>query len=449
MKDSYKFILFVFLGSLCLMTDAFYNGFPIVYSDTSTYIASGFELKTPFDRPITYGLFLRLFSLHGLSLWFVIFFQGLILSYLIFLIVRLVADNKSFLKFGLLIIIFLSLFSGVSWTVSQIMPDIFTSIALLSATLILLGTFKKSTLICLYILFFISVAMHISHVLLFALILIIIFVLRQFILPKQDYRKRNLRITTLFILTIVTMLTMGSAISKSKHVFFMGAMVEHGIVKNYLNDYCDTKDYKLCAYKDSLPDRAYKFIWDEQSPFYKIGAWKETKKEFNEIIYGTLSQPKYIGMHINESFKATLQQLTLFSIGDGNGSFLEGTLLYYRVSKYFSNDVSSYASSKQNQSRLDLINFFNSLFQIIIVLSLFLIIFLLIKFASSLDKQIKFMAIVFFIGIILNAWDCGTFANAIDRLGCKMIWLIPFTTTILLLKIMLNRHTKENILDRH
>lgn len=442
MKDTYKFIIFVFLGTLCLMADASYNGFPIVYSDTSTYIASGLELETPFDRPITYGLFLRLFSFNGLSLWFVIFFQGLIVSYLIFLLVRLVTDDKSFLKFGLLTIILLSLFTGVSWTVSQIMPDIFTSIALLCATLILLGTFKRSTLILLYILFFISVAMHMSHILMFAIMLIIIFGLRKFILPKQSYLKRNLKITTLFLLTIASVVTMGSAISKSKHVFFMGAMVEHGIVKNYLNDYCDTKDYKLCAYKDSLPDRAYKFIWDEKSPFCKIGGWKETKNEFNEIIYGTLTQPKYIAMHVKESFKATLQQLTLFSIGDGNGSFIEGTLLHERVSKYFSHDLTSYASSKQNQSRLDFLNFFNFLFQIITVLSLIIIIFLLTKFATSLDRHIKIIAILFFIGIILNAWDCGTFANAIDRLGCKMIWLIPFTTTILLLKILHNRQTK-------
>jgi hypothetical protein len=34
-------------------------------------------------------------------------------------------------------------------------------------------------------------------------------------------------------------------------------------------------------------------------------------------------------------------------------------------------------------------------------------------------------------GVILNAWDCGTFANAIDRLGCKVMWLIPLLTIIL------------------
>src|SRR4051812_5172804 len=125
MKNNIKFLIFVCTGAFCLMLDAFYNGFPLVYSDTSTYIASGFELESPFDRPITYGLFLRIFSLNGLSLWFVIFFQSLILSYLIFLVVQLVIRQESFLMFGLLTIILLSLFTGVSWTVSQLMPDVF------------------------------------------------------------------------------------------------------------------------------------------------------------------------------------------------------------------------------------------------------------------------------------------------------------------------------------
>lgn len=436
MKDTTKFLIFVLVGAFCLMSDAFYNGFPIVYSDTSTYIASGFEFETPFDRPITYGLFLKLFSLNGLSLWFVIFFQALILSYLIFLLVKLVIGDKSFLNIGLITIIFLALFTGLSWTVSQLMPDSFTSIALLCITLILLGAFKRRILILLYVLFFISVAMHISHILLFGLILIATFSLRKFILPKQLYPKRNLQIMTLFVLTITTVVTMGSAISKSKHVFFMGAMVEHGIVKNYLDDYCDTQQYKLCAYKDSLPDRAYNFLWDERSPFYKIGGWKETKSEFTEIIYGTLTKPKYIGMHIKESFKATLQQIALFAIGDGNGSFLKGTILYERVSKYFSQDLVYYSASKQNQSRLYFLNFINFIFFIIIVLSLFLLIFLFAKYRCIFYEQLRAVPIFFLICIFINAWTSGTFANAIDRLGCKMIWLIPFATVILLFKIL-------------
>jgi len=40
------------------------------------------------------------------------------------------------------------------------------------------------------------------------------------------------------------------------------------------------------------------------------------------------------------------------------------------------------------------------------------------------------------LSILINAWVCGTFANAIDRLGSKMIWLIPLLVlTGLIIKI--------------
>lgn len=436
MKENFKFILFVFLGALCLMTDAFYNGFPIVYSDTSTYIASGFELETPFDRPITYGLLIRIFSMNGLSLWLVVFFQGIILSYLIYILVRLITGSNSYLKYGLLIIAFLSVFTGISWTVSQIMPDVFTPIALVSLILVLFNTTSRWVVVLLYAIFFISVATHMSHILLFGILLLLIFSLRNFLLPIKNSPDRNSKIAWLLLLTITSVITMGSALSKSKHVFFMGALVEHGILKNYLKDFCAAKQYKLCAYKDSLPDRAYKFIWDEESPFYKIGGWRETEKEFNEIIYATLTQPKFIAMHLMESFKATIQQLKLFSINDGNISFLKGTLLYQRISQYFPHELKAYSSSKQNQSQFAFIDFFNTLFQIIVILGLMAILIIWPLFTGILGSHVKIIVLIFLGGIVLNAWDCGTFANAIDRLGCKMIWLVPFAASLLIIRIL-------------
>ena len=80
---------------------------------------------------------------------------------------------------------------------------------------------------------------------------------------------------------------MSSAMSKSKHIFYMGRMVENGILKKYLDETCATKNYQLCAYKDSLPATADRFLWDfENSPVYKLGGWKTTKKEFNESQFG-------------------------------------------------------------------------------------------------------------------------------------------------------------------
>src|ERR1035438_4255445 len=96
--------LFISSGALALMFYAIYNGFPILYNDTSTYLNSGFELITPADRPITYGIFIRLASLNGFSLWTVIFFQSFILSFLIFLLIKQILGDKNYLRYGLLAI---------------------------------------------------------------------------------------------------------------------------------------------------------------------------------------------------------------------------------------------------------------------------------------------------------------------------------------------------------
>ncbi len=375
-----KQLTYILTGAIFLMLDSFYNGFPIVYSDTSTYLASGFELETPFDRPITYGLFLRIASLNGLSMWLVIFFQALILSYLIFLLAKAVLGDKHFLKYSLTIIATLSLFTSISWTVCQVMPDIFTAIAFLCMTLLLLEKHTKKTQVLLYFIFFLSIAMHISHFLIFLLLLLILFTLKRYIFPTKDFFNTKKHFALLFILSAISIVTMGSALSKSKHIFFMGAMVEHGIAKKYLDDQCENKNYKLCTYKDSLPSRAYEFVWDEKSPVYKIGSWKESKKEFNEIIYNTLTEPKYIKMHVVESAKATFDQLTKFGIGEGNGSFLEGTLLHERISKYFSSDLKHYACSKQSESKLSGLEKFNLISYFVVVLS---ILFIMIVFLSD------------------------------------------------------------------
>ena len=67
-------IYFVLTG-LIIVYPAFMNMYPLVYSDTGTYILSSRELVAPVDRPLMYGLLIRLFSWQ-VSLWPVVIFQG-------------------------------------------------------------------------------------------------------------------------------------------------------------------------------------------------------------------------------------------------------------------------------------------------------------------------------------------------------------------------------------
>ncbi len=183
------------------------------------------------------------------------------------------------------------------------------------------------------------------------------------------YRIRLAPLLILLVLSLTSICIMGSALSKSGHAFLMGAMVEHGTVQKYLDEKCDSENYRLCAYKDSLPEKAWQFVWDEDSPFYKTGGWKGTRQEFNEIITGTLTSPKYLLLHIRESAKATLQQLTRFEIGDGSGVFLHGALLHKRIGTYFPRELPQYEKSLQNQNRLFFTGSFNILQTVIVVVS--------------------------------------------------------------------------------
>jgi hypothetical protein len=433
---------FILAGAFALMLNAFINRFPIVYSDTSTYLASGFELETPVDRPITYGLFLRIFSLNGFCLWLVVFVQALLVSALLFMLVRRLFGEKNYLIKGMMLILFLSVLTGLSWTVSQLMPDVFTGIAVFCILLIVLGKTGRLCTALLYLLFLVSVCMHMEHVLLFAMLLISICVFRKYLFPTSLYPRFLQQSALLFALTLLSILSMGSAMSKSKHVFFMGAMTEQGILKTFLDENCGTHHYRLCSYKDSLPKTCIEFVWSPNSPFYKLGGWEATRPEFNSIIYATLTQPKYIGLHMKASLKASASQLLHFKIGDGNGKFLGDDPLYKRISHYVPGEALAYAHSGQNLSEHGFVDFSNLLFPILVGVGFLFSLWIGVR-EKFISGEMKGIAFVFLFVILLNIWDCATFSCVADRFGCKLIWLIPCMALLFLFKLREEKAKEE------
>lgn len=428
------------VGAILLMIPAFINGYPIVYSDTGTYLASAFLLETPFDRPITYGLFIRLASVNGMSLWGVIFLQSWIISWLICLTVK---NYFSGVRSRHLILLFISLalITTISWTTSQLMPDIFTAAMMLSAGLLLFFKQSKGVTIFLYFLFALSTAMHMSHISMNVVVLLSMLVLKLF--QIRSVRPGSYRVPTVLLLLVVTLagiVTMGSALSKSRHAFFMGAMVEHGIAKAYLERHCDEKEFALCLYKDSLNMRAYEFVWDSSSPFYKLGGFKGTREEFNQIISGTLTEPEFIWMHIRESIRASVQQCFRFDVGDGNGVFADGSPLADRVKEFFPGEYSRYLHTCQNRngwillSGWNLYNFLIVTLSALIILS-YLILTVLLGKRMMLGKPKPLIIFLLFF-VIINMWSAATFANAIPRLGSKVIWIIPLLASWCLVEFM-------------
>ncbi len=434
-----------FLGCMLLLIwPALYNGYPILYSDTGAYVASGMRLDIPMDRPITYGLFIRVTSLGGFTLWTVIASQAAITVALIQLLLQGIAPEGDRRRLrSLLVIGTLAIFTGSPWVVSQVMADVFTPILVLCAVLLLFirnpGEHKAKRAV-LYALFFLSVAVHLSHPAFVLAFLGIIYVLRAVLQATSGFTIPQRPIWIMLGLGLAAYPIMSSAISKCGNVMFSGAMVQHGVMQAYLESHCPDEEIALCEWKDRLPRMAYEFHWDEQGPTGGMNHWHEHNAELGRIIRGTITEWPLLLLQVKASLKATWDQLALFAIGDGWGPFREDSEQFRALQHFMSHDVGAIRGSHQYKGTMELVPYFIPVHRAVFAISLLALIPL---FIVAVRKNVQTIGITtaFLAGILVNAWGSGTFSGEVDRFGCKMAWLLPFLIVLLVIVGMRKRST--------
>lgn len=434
-RQTLNYLLALTASCLLLLIPALYNHYPLVDPDAGTYIASGFKLETPMDRPITYGLLVRLFSFNGLSLWGVVVAQALILSALIFSIVKAIRP-VAYIKNGFITILFLSLYTSLPWLVGMIHPDVFTSIACMCIVLLLLPPAGKWGRVLTWLLFFIAIAVHMSHPILFVGLLACLFFLKKLYALPVAYKRLRLHLIILALLSISGIAVMGSALSKSKHVFFTGTLLEKGVLQTYLNDNCTTKDYKLCAYKDQLPKTSDEFVWLSSSPLYKIGDWQGTKREFSAIDKDIMTTPKYLGLFIMASVKQFGQQATTFNVGTGTFRFPTGSNVNNQVVAYLPHEAELFNMATQNTEDLPAkLHLINLIYTIAVLFSItVLLTFITLRWRQT-SSALRTLLVVAITACILNCADFATLSVVVGRYGAKMIWMLPFCALVWVLNL--------------
>ena len=352
-----RFILLLIATSILLMVIAFYNGYAIVDGDTNAYIYSGFSNAALKDRPPFYGLFIR-YSSFWASLWFTVFFQSLLVSYLLLKYIDLIQKKATGFSQALTTVIVITSFTCVSWIASFLMPDIFAGILLL-ATLLFISVSgeRKGALAGYALIIFFCMLVHNSHLLivvLFSAVLAIWAVLKK----QKRILRRCIVLVSISCLSWISLCSVnkingyGFTFSPSGHVFIMGRLSEMGILKVYLSDNCAGKNMKLCSYKDSLPVYSWDFIWQRYSPFYKTGGWDSSKAEYTDIIHDIFTRPKYIKMLAQKSAVGTLRTLGQINIPDRYAEYGRESGPGQVVSMYFNDDMNEYVESLQNNSWL-------------------------------------------------------------------------------------------------
>ncbi len=431
---TYNFLL-VLTGAILLCFVAFLNHFPVVYPDTATYILSGFTNNVPWDRPIFYGLFIRHISL-ATSPWFVILAQGLLVSYVVYETFGMFYSGDKRNIIFIFSLVLLTIAGSVSYNTSILLPDIFSALCILCfVNLLLNDKLGKVQKIIFYIIFLYSMLVHFSNffvLFLFTILILIYLLIKRF--KKQPLLLKRRRIISVFISIWSILIIAPSAnyafskqfsFSRGSHVFILNHLLETGILEEYLNDECAHKNYKLCEYKDQL---GWDFIWQDDSPFYKMGGPDSTKNEYNKIIFDILTTPKYFKEVAIHALEFSLIQFFTFDIpGNGPG--------YAKILQVDSYQIynRAYLASLQSNNKLDPnLHVLNELQRILVLVSMgiFICVLFIPSILKLLSPQLKWMMVIISVLCYINAAVCPNLSTVADRFQDRVIWLIPLTAII-------------------
>ncbi len=449
MNKNIHHLLIILSGSFILMIISFYNGYPLVYSDTGTYIYSGFDKFVPVDRPIVYGLFINLVSLKT-SLWLVVFVQNFLTSFIMYEVCTLLINKNNLSLYFYSILLFLTFLTGIGWYSNQIMPDLFTPISILILFLLFYSPGIRLPKLSIYsLLFILSLTVHFTHLLIVILVTIAIIIVEYVLkkknfFPVQYFKKRRILLVLGLIIsawilvpTINYLVEKKFNVSKGSHVFLMAHLADTGILEKFLQENCTRDEYKeckLCYYKDSIPHDLATFLWENNGVFSKTGGWNESEVEYNKIINGTLKKPGYLILNIYKSFSYGIIQLFRNEIGQGLTAYNEGSAPYGQIDWRFHNERNNYLNARQNLwngSMLDLktLNLFNLLLNMISLLSLVYL------FSTPLLRQINSLSlhllIFCLIAIIINAFVTAGLNAPCERFQARIVWLLPFAILII------------------
>lgn len=440
-----------------LVMPALENGFPILHSDSGYYLLVGYLDKIPVSRPITYCLFVR-FSSFQYSIWSTIIIQAAITTWLILKVLKIYFPLEHVASYGFITISILSLTTGLSHYVSQIMPDIFLPLALLGFFVILLSEkISKLELFLVSLLTLLSGIMHMSNLpvltgtLLTAALLT--FIVRKSY--KVFISGKSLLAIIILLLSWITIPTInyayhdGFRFSNSSSIVFFSRLLESGAAQTYIMDKCETDTtLKICKFKDEIIQYEHfdQFLWNDDSFLYddetckKVAwddCWKLRNEEFgrlnHEILGYEKSKKQFIAAVISDFF----EQIGSFRLKFFT-SFKEGSHIDIPIKKYFPHDRKAFLSANQYSGTLKF-DYLSDIQFILVIASLLILILFLFFTHSDRNIKMKLLSLLLFsiISIFVSSFITAVFAVVSGRFTGRLIWLIPFLVIISAYKIYL------------
>jgi len=313
-------VLAVLLGGLILAWPAAWNGYPIVFADTGTYLGQALLIYLGWDRPATYSVFLH--ALHWrLTLWTVPLVHGLVTAHLLALVLR--ALGRPGARPVLLACTLLAAATGLPFLVAQVMPDLFTGLVVLVLWLIgfawdRLGRWERWYLLLLATG---AIAFHLSHVPLaagLALVAGAVLLATRGLRPALTAAGRMAAPLGVAMVALIGLNAAGhgrASLSPFGSVFMAARLIDDGPGLRTMDARCAEARWQVCGWRAQLPMGFNHFLWEPDGPLTRMGGGKAWGAEASEIVRETLArEPGAVAL---ETLRNAAGQFAWFGTGDG------------------------------------------------------------------------------------------------------------------------------------
>ena len=416
-------------GAMVLCLPAVINGQPLLFSDTITYIRDGMSLVRlewpPNQRPVFYGL--AIWFLHWeRTVWPIVFAQGLIVSHLIWLTLR-VLDTAPSPAALLGTALTLAVATPLAWYVSHVMPDVFLGVLVLA--MFLLG-FCRDRLsggetTYLVILAAAAICFHLSHLL---LSIAIAAAAAAAWLVRHDWRTTMrpslligpvaLALAAYFSFSLVVYREV--SLTPRSPPFLLARMLADGPAKAYLKAACEQTPYRVCTVLDQIPDTENAILW-AFTPFWLPANADAIRAEAGSIITGTIRM--FPGWVARNMLQATARQLITVDSGTW---FPEVDRTSVRARYTFAGP--HYQDSLEGRGLLDEGHLagINRLHGAVSALSLIAAVPLAGACARRRAFRPAVLLAMILLSLLANAFITGGLAGVFGRYEGRGVWLLPF-----------------------
>jgi hypothetical protein len=443
----------VLAGALLMTWPAFYNGFPLLYPDSMTYLGDGpvvarkifLHQSSSYYGMRSFFYSLGILPLHwNITAWPIVAVQAILMAYVLWLVVRSVLPRRT-VAYYLILIAALSVLTSLSWYVSIIMPDILGPALYFTFYLLVFAreTLSRAERLTISGIACWAVTCHATHMMLGVGLCA---VLTSALLVQRQPMQRSVRVVgemvAIVAIAAAAQLTLHGylygrvSLNGERPPYLMARVVADSTGGRYLEQHCGEERWVLCDHIQNLAGDADHFLWDADGGWGGASTSEQKAMWQEEIPFVLATFRAYPGEQISKSMAAFWQQLQTFGVEDLDPSSWVGE----QFDEVLPGARSRYLASRQARNALRIEGF--TAFHIWVVRASLvgMIAFLPFVWRRASSQLVGLSVVVTFI-VVANAFVTGTMSMVDERYGSRVIWLVPFLVGLFVIDWFSTRRT--------